>query len=47
MWLIYYYDQDARPEMFAGEGAEVAAMARFEQMRTAWTCVLLKEVARG
>jgi hypothetical protein len=46
-WMLYYSDQDQAPEIFCGVGAEAAARGRFETQRSAWTCFLFQEVARG
>jgi hypothetical protein len=42
-WLLYYADVDVSPELFAGHGAEQAALRRFEQAKIGWTCVLYRE----
>lgn len=39
-WLILYDDQDVKPEIFSGEGAEAAAKYRFRQLSTNWNAHL-------
>lgn len=44
LWMVYYEDADARPEVFFGEGAEAAARARYDQAKMNWSCHLLSRV---
>jgi hypothetical protein len=41
-WLIYFHDQDVRPEIFT---EEVPARERFDSLIQSWNVVLFKSVA--
>ena len=43
-WILWFEDASARPEVFAGCGAEAAARAAFESARQNWTVRLFREV---
>lgn len=43
-WLLWFEDRDHPPEIFAGEDAEAAARARYEEASHAWACHLFKTV---
>ena len=47
MWVVWYQDASVGPEIFAGEGAEDAARAFFEEARGHWSVILLREEARS
>lgn len=44
LWMVYYEDADVKPEIFFGEGSEVAARARYAQANMSWSCHLLSRV---
>jgi hypothetical protein len=44
-WLVYFEDQDHRPEVFTGRGGEMGAKARYLDARQAWSCHLFHSVA--
>jgi len=44
-FLIFYDDQERRPEVFSGHGAEEAARRRFEQISGQWNAHLFERVA--
>lgn len=41
-WLIYFEDDEMRPEVFTGDGAESAARKRFAALDQAWNVILFK-----
>jgi hypothetical protein len=43
VWLIHYEDADVDDEVFTGEGAEAAALARFERCLGSWNCQLFMQ----
>lgn len=43
-WMIYFYEAGLPPEIFSGDGAEVAAWMRFEQVSIGYNCRLLAPV---
>lgn len=43
-WMIYFYEAGLPPEIFSGDGAEVAARMRFEQVSIGYNCRLLAPV---
>lgn len=47
VWLLWYYDQDRRVEIFSGCGATHAAHRRFDMQRSAWSCALFKMMERS
>ena len=46
-WLIFYEDADKNPEVFAGEGAETAAIERFTELSWNWNVTLFKSIAEN
>lgn len=46
-WIVTFADVDMEDVHFGGHGAENAARVYFNMRRTAWTCSLFREVARG
>ena len=45
VWLIWYEDQDRKPELFSGCGATEAAKRRYEQLSITWNCHLFRKVS--
>lgn len=45
LWIIYYEDKDAKPEVFSHAGARLAAEARYAQAQMNWNCTLLVDAA--
>lgn len=44
MWVIWFEDAEMDPELFVGHGAEDAAHARFDMVRSNWSCHLLERI---
>lgn len=47
VFVIMFDDRDVPPEVFGGEGAEVAAHARFEQVLTSYNANLFQRIDDG
>jgi hypothetical protein len=43
-YIIYYEDQDVRPEIFMGAGARIAAEQRYTTAKHQWACHLFAKV---
>lgn len=46
-FIVKFADADVEDVFFSGHGAETAARRYFNMKRTAWSCGLFKEIARG
>lgn len=45
LWMVYFEDTAMKsPEIFFGEGAEIAARRRYEQAKDHWSCHLLSRL---
>lgn len=43
-WILFFEDQDMRPEHFGGTGAREAAIKRYIQASTQWSCHLFQKM---